>query len=193
MPLKGSKTALNLMHSFAGETQAHMRYLYYASEAKKEGYVQIQNIFEETARNEKEHAKRFYKFLREEMGGEDLNVNADFPVQLSDTLSNLAGAYEGECHEAEEMYPEFAKVADEEGFEEIARTFREIAHAEKAHEIRFRKLYENIQHRRVFKRDEPVRWKCNNCGYIHEGTEAPDVCPACIHEREYFEIFVETY
>ncbi len=193
MSLKGTRTATNLLTAFAGESQARMRYDYYASQAKKEGYVQISNIFAETALNEKEHAKRFYKFLREELEDEALKVSADFPINFSDTASNLKAAAEGEHEEQAVMYPEFADIAAEEGFVEIANVFSRIAEVEERHEIRFRKLLENIEKDRVFKRDEVLEWKCNNCGYIHTGKEAVDPCPACDHPVDHFEIFKETY
>lgn len=193
MELKGSRTAKNLMVAFAGECQANTRYNYYAKVADYEGYVQIANIFRETARNEEVHAERFYKFLREEYSGEPLNVNHDYPVAYARTLDNLSYAYEGEHDEAESMYPEFADIAEEEGFTVIAQAFRDIAKAEKAHMNRFVKLYENIQTGKVFKREEKVLWKCNNCGYIYEGKEPPMSCPACLIEKSYFELFAETY
>ncbi len=193
MSLKGTKTAKNLMISFAGESQARTRYTYYASEAKKEGYVQISNIFMETAENEKEHAKRFMKFLREDLEGEAIEIEWNYPVALSDTKANLLSAANGEQEEWEDMYPEFAKIAEEEGFKEIAYVWREIAEVEERHETRFRKLLANIENDRVFKRDEIVEWKCNNCGYIHKGTSAPELCPACAHPQAHFELFVETY
>ncbi len=193
MSLRGTKTAKNLMISFAGESQARTRYTYYASEAKKEGYVQISNIFMETAENEKEHAKRFMKFLREDLEGEAIEIEWNYPVALSDTKANLLSAANGEQEEWEDMYPEFAKIAEEEGFKEIAYVWREIAEVEERHETRFRKLLANIENDRVFKRDEIVEWKCNNCGYIHKGTSAPELCPACAHPQAHFELFVETY
>lgn len=193
MELKGSKTAKNLMISFAGESQARGRYTYYASQAKKEGYVQICNIFEETAKNEQEHAKRFYKFLRDAMEGEAIEIEATFPVNFKDTKSNLKAAAAGENEEHTEMYPAFEKVAREEGFDEIADVFREIGEVEERHERRFLKLLANIEAGTVFKKDEEVEWKCNNCGYIHKGTEAPEVCPACDHAQAHFEVFKETY
>lgn len=194
MNLKGTQTAKNLMISFAGESQAHMRYLYAASQAKKDGYVQIQNIFDETARNEKEHAKRFFKFLREDFeAGHAIDVDAAYPVVYSNTKENLKWAAEGEKEEAESMYPAFADKAEEEGFEEIAHVWREIAEVEEAHEKRFRKLLDNIEKGKVFERDEVVLWKCNNCGYIHKGKSAPERCPACDHPKDFFELFVETY
>lgn len=192
--LKGTKTEKNLMISFAGESQAMMRYLYAASQADKDGYVQIKNVFEETARNEKEHAKRFYKFLRADLEAETpINVNWDYPVTYQDTETNLQGAVNGERDEAEDMYPTFAKIAKEEGFDEIAYVWTEISEVEEAHQIRFQKLLDNIKNNRVFEREEEVYWKCNNCGYIHFGKTAPERCPACDHEQKYFEIFKETY
>ncbi len=191
--LKGTKTAENLMKAFAGEGQARNRYSYYASQAKKDGYVQISNIFLETADNEKEHAKRFFKFLIESLDGEAVEITASYPVALGTTEANLLAAANGENEEANELYPEFAKVAEEEGFPEVAKAFTEIAEAEERHERRYRKLLDNIENDRVFKRDEEVEWKCDNCGYIHTGKEAPAICPACIHPQEHFEIFKETY
>ena len=191
--LKGTKTAENLMKAFAGEGQARNRYSYYASQAKKDGYVQMQNIFLETAENEKEHAKRFFKFLSETLDGQAVEINASYPVALGHTAANLLAAANGENEEACELYPEFADVAEAEGFPEIAYVFREIAEAEERHERRFRKLLANIENDRVFKRDEVMEWKCNNCGYIHTGKSAPDVCPACDHPIDHFEIFKETY
>jgi rubrerythrin len=191
--LKGTKTAQNLMTAFAGESQARMRYDYYASQAKKDGYVQIKNIFEETARNEKEHAKRFYKFLREELENETIDVSADFPVNFKDTKANLKAAAAGENEEHTEMYPEFARIAKEEGFEEISKVFTEVGEVEERHEARFLKLLDNIEKGIVFKRDEVVEWKCNNCGYVHKGKEAPEACPACDHPQDHFELFLETY
>jgi rubrerythrin len=191
--LKGTKTAVNLMASFAGESQANMRYSYYASQAKKDGYVQIKNIFEETALNEKEHAKRFYKFLKEQLQGETIEISAGFPVNLSDTKSNLKAAAAGEHEEHTDMYPEFAKIAAEEGFKEISVIFKEVSEVEERHEKRFLKLLENIENGTVFTKEEPVEWKCNNCGYIHKGKAAPSKCPACDHPIDHFEVFVETY
>ncbi len=191
--LKGTKTAVNLMTSFAGESQANMRYSYYASQAKKDGYVQIKNIFEETALNEKEHAKRFYKFLKDQLEGEIIEISAGFPVNLSDTKSNLKAAAAGEHEEHTDMYPEFAKIAAEEGFKEISIIFKEVAAVEERHEKRFLKLLENIENGTVFSKEEPVEWKCNNCGYIHNGKSAPNKCPACDHPIDHFEVFVETY
>lgn len=191
--LKGTKTSINLMKSFAGESQANMRYTYYASQAKKDGYVQIQNIFEETARNEKEHAERFYKFLRADLEGETLEITASFPVNFNKTQSNLKAAASGEHEEHTDLYPGFAKIAKEEGFKEIAMVYKEIAEVEERHEKRFLKLLSNIENDTVFKKDEVTEWKCNNCGYIHKGKSAPNKCPACDHAKDYFELFVETY
>ena len=192
--LKGSKTAENLMKSFAGECQARTRYTYYSSVAKKEGYVQISNIFMETAENEKEHAKRFYKFLKNDYSGEQIEITAGYPVALyDDTLKNLKAAASGENEEWTDLYPTFAKIADEEGYPEIAAVYRRIAKVENHHEIRYNKLAKNIEEDKVFKKDETVLWKCNNCGYIYEGAEAPMACPACAHPQSYFEVFVENY
>ncbi len=191
--LKGTKTAENLMKAFAGESQARTRYTYYSSAARKEGYVQISNIFMETAENEKEHAKRFFKFLVKDINGEMVTINADYPVALGDTAANLLAAAEGENEEWDQLYPEFANIAEEEGFKEVALVFREVAEAEERHERRFRKLHANILNGTVFKKSEEVEWKCNNCGYVHTGKEAPEVCPACDHPRAHFEVFKETY
>jgi rubrerythrin len=194
--LKGTKTAENLLKAFAGESQARNRYTYYASVADKEGYKQIKNIFIETADNEKEHAKRFYKFLLAGLQDElpaSLEINASYPVAQGNTLDNLIAAAEGEKEEWDELYPAFAKVAEEEDFPEIAEAFRMIASAETRHEIRFKKLAANIENGKVFKKDEEVMWKCGNCGYVHIGTEAPEKCPACIHPQGFFELFAETY
>jgi len=191
--LKGTRTAQNLMKAFAGESQARTRYTYYASQAKKEGFIQISNIFMETADNEKEHAKIFFKFLNEDLQGETVEIIADYPVGLSTTLENLKYAANGENEEWTKLYPEFAKVAEEEGFPKIALAFRKIAEVEQRHEARYRKLYENLLSDKVFKKDEKVLWKCNNCGYIHEGKEAPAICPTCQHPQGYFEVFVENY
>lgn len=194
--LKGTKTAENLLKAFAGESQARNRYTYYASVADKEGFKQIKNIFIETADNEKEHAKRFYKFLLEGFAGElpaSIQITADYPVAQGTTLDNLKAAASGENEEWTDLYPAFAKVAQEEGFPEIAAAWRMISLAEKRHEIRYNKLAENIAGDRVFKKDEKVLWKCTNCGYVHEGAEAPEKCPACVHPQAYFEVFRETY
>lgn len=194
--LKGTKTAENLLKSFAGESQARNRYTFYASVADKEGYKQIRNIFIETADNEKEHAKRFWKLLLEGFEGEQpatVGITAGYPVAQGTTLENLKYAANGENEEWSELYPNFAKVADEEGFPDIAGAFRMIASVEKRHEARFAKLAENIATGKVFKRDAKILWKCNNCGYVHEGPNAPEKCPACLHPQGFFEIFAETY
>lgn len=192
--LKGSKTAENLMKSFAGESQARMRYTYYSSIAKKQGYVQIANIFLETAEQEKEHAKRFYKFLKDDFADEAIEITADFPVALhEDTLKNLQAAARGENEEWTELYPKFADIAEEEGYPEIAFVYRKITEVEERHEIRYNKLAKNIEEGKVFKKDEVTLWKCTNCGYIYEGQEAPKACPACAHPQSYFEVFKETY
>ncbi len=192
--LKGTKTAENLMKSFAGECQARTRYTYYASVAKKEGYVQISNIFMETAEQEKEHAKRFYKFLKDEFAGEEIVINAGYPVALyDDTASNLRAAAAGENEEWTQLYPEFARVAREEGFPGIAVAYERIIEVENMHERRYNKLLKNVEEGQVFKKDEVVLWKCGNCGFIFEGAEAPEVCPACLHPKSYFEVFSENY
>lgn len=185
MELKGSQTEKNLLAAFAGESQARNRYSYFASQAKKEGYEQIAAIFEETANQEKEHAKREFKFLK---GGE-VEISAAFPAGvIGTTVENLKEAAAGEHYETTEMYPGFAEVADKEGFAEIAEVFRNIAIAEKRHEQRYLKLAKNINDGLVFKRDKPVRWVCRNCGYVHEGLEPPETCPACAHPLSYFEM-----
>ncbi len=188
--LKGTQTEKNLLTAFAGESQARNRYTYYASKAKKEGYVQISHIFEETANHEKEHAKRLFKFLE---GGE-VEINAAFPAGvIGSTLENLEAAASGENYEHTEMYPSFAEIAEKEGFPEIACVFRSIAIAEKQHEKRYKALAENIKNNRVFKRDEKVTWRCRNCGYIHEGNEPPKECPACAHKQAHFELLCENW
>ena len=191
--LKGSKTAENLMKAFAGESQARTRYTYYSSIAKKEGFVQISNIFAETAENEKEHAKRFFKFLVACLNEETVSINAAYPVAMGDTKLNLLAAAAGENEEWSELYPQFADVADAEGYPEVAAVFRKISEVEKRHEARYRKLAANIEAGLVFKRPETHEWKCNNCGYIHTGPNAPEMCPACAHPKDHFEIFVENY
>ena len=188
--LKGTRTEKNLLASFAGESQARMRYNYFASQARKEGYVQIADIFEETANQEKEHAKRFFKFLE---GGE-LEITASFPAGvIGTTLENLKAAADGEFHEHSSMYPGFAAVAREEGFEAIARVFEAVSVAEKQHEKRYNALLANVQAGTVFKKDRPVVWRCRNCGYITEGIEAPNNCPACAHPQAHFELLGENY
>jgi len=188
--LKGTRTEKNLLTAFAGESQARNRYSYFASKAKKEGFVQIAAIFEETANQEKEHAKRLFKFLE---GGEVV-IQAAFPAGvIGSTLENLKAAASGENYEHEKMYPEFARIAREEGFDEIAGVFEAIAVAERYHEARFKALAQNIEAGRVFKRETKVRWRCRNCGYVHEGEEAPQECPACAHAQAYFELYVEAW
>ena len=188
--LKGTKTEQNLLKSFAGESQAKMRYEYFAKQAKKEGLEQIAAIFEETAINEKAHAKRFFKFLE----GGMVEVTATFPAgKIGTTMENLQASAEGENEEWVDLYPEFAKIAEEEGFQEIAKAWKMIAKAEKAHEDRFRALYENLEKGMVFEREGKIVWKCRNCGYLHEGTKAPNLCPACEHPQSYFEIKEENY
>ena len=190
MELKGSKTEKNLMAAFAGESQARNRYTFYASKAKKEGLVQIASIFEETANQEKEHAKRLFNFMK---GGE-IEITGCFPAgPVGTTLENLKEAAAGENYEWTRMYPEFAKTAREEGFEGIAKLFEAIAVAEKQHEKRYKDLYANLEAGRVFKRDGVVVWRCMNCGYLHEGPEAPQVCPACAHPQAYFELLGENW
>jgi rubrerythrin len=190
MSLKGSQTEKNLVTAFAGESQARNRYTYFASQARKEGYQQIAAIFEETANQEKEHAKREFKFLQ---GGE-VEITASFPAGvIGNTLENLKAAAAGEHYENTEMYPGFADAADKEGFAEIAEVFRSIAVAEKRHEDRYVALAKNIADGAVFRREKHVRWVCRNCGYVHEGTEPPDVCPSCAHPQAHFELEAVNY
>ena len=190
MELKGSKTEKNILTAFAGESQARNRYNFFASQAKKEGLIQISLIFEETANQEKEHAKRLFKLLQ---GGET-EIQAAFPAGvIGTTAENLKGAAGGENYEWTEMYPGFAKVAREEGFGSIAKIFESIAVAEKQHEKRYLALLANINSKKVFKKDQPVVWRCLNCGYLHEGTEAPEECPACAHPRDYYEVLAENW
>jgi rubrerythrin len=188
--LKGSQTEKNLLTAFVGESQARNRYTYFASKAKKDGYVQVANIFEETANQEKEHAKRFFKFLE---GGE-VEISGAFPAGvIGTTLENLKAAAAGEHYEYTEMYPGFAKVAREEGFDAIALVFEKVSVAEKQHEKRYRDLAANIEAGTVFKKAQKVTWRCLNCGYLHEGNEAPDMCPACAHPRAHFELLAENW
>jgi len=188
--LKGTRTEKNLLTAFAGESQARNRYTYFSSQARKEGYQQIMGVFLETAGNEKEHAERLFKFLE---GGE-VEIKASFPAGLiGNSKENLKASAAGENYEHTKMYPDFADVAEEEGFQKIASVFRAIAVVEKQHEKRYLNLLENIEKGRVFKRESVVRWKCRNCGYIHEGTEAPEECPACAHPKAYFELLGENY
>ena len=190
MDLKASQTEKNLVTAFAGEAQARNRYTYFASAAKKEGFEQIAAIFTETAEQEKEHAKRVFNFLQ---GGE-VEIQAAFPAGvIGTTVENLKQAAAGENHETTQMYPDFAKAADKEGFADIANVFRSIAVAERRHRDRYLKLADNIEKGKVFKREKPVRWVCRNCGYVHEGTEAPEICPACAHPQPYYEIEAKNF
>ena len=190
MNLKGTETERNLLTAFAGESQARNRYTYSAERAQEEGYEQMAAIFEETANQEKEHAKRLFKFLE---GGE-VKIQAAFPAgTVGSTLDNLRAAAAGEHYETTEMYPNFAQVAEKEGFKEIASVFRKIAVAEKRHEDRYVALAKNISEGTVFKRAAPARWVCRNCGLVHEGLEAPKVCPACAKPRAFFEIEAANY
>jgi rubrerythrin len=191
--LKGSRTEKNLLKAFAGESQARNRYTYFASVAKKEGLEQISAIFEETADNEKEHAKIFFKHLTE-CGGEALEITAMYPAgKIGTTKENLLAAANGEKEEWGSIYPEFAKIAKEEGFPQIAKSFKEIGEVEEHHEARYRTLLKNIEEGKVFKKDEVVKWKCRNCGYVHEGKDAPLICPACLHPQAHYEVLAENY
>ena len=188
--LKGTKTEQNLLKAFAGESQARNRYNYFASQARKDGFIQIANIFEETAGNEKEHAKVFFQYLE----GGDVEIVAAYPAgMIKDTKSNLEAAAAGENMEWTVLYQEFSKVAKDEGFPEVARSFKQIAEVEEFHEGRYRKLVKNISGSEVFKRKEKTKWHCTNCGYVHEGTEAPAECPACKHPQSYYELLAENY
>lgn len=188
--IKGTKTEKNLLTTFAGESQARMRYTYFASVAKKEGYEQIAAIFEETANQEKEHAKRMFKYLE----GGMVEITGTYPAgTIGTTLENLAAAAAGEHEEWYIDYPKFADIAEAEGFKEIATMYRMIARAEKGHESRYLKLMENIKNEEVYDRIGPNKWQCRNCGYIHEGKSAPKTCPACLHPQSYFEIEKENY
>jgi rubrerythrin len=190
MSLKGTQTETNILTAFCGESQARNRYTYFSAQAKKEGFVQISTIFEETANQEKEHAKRLFKMLE---GGE-VEVTASFPAGvIGTTVENLKEAAGGENYEHTVMYPEFAKTARSEGFPEIAEVFMSIAVAEKYHEERYLALIDNIKNDRVFDRGQPTTWRCRNCGYQHEGTTAPDMCPACAHSQAHFEITPTNY
>jgi len=190
MDLKGSKTAQNLMAAFAGESQARNRYTYYASQARNDGFAQIADVFLETADQEKEHAKRLFKF----MTGGETEITASFPFGvIGSTLENLKASAAGENHEHKTMYPEFAKVAREEGFNAIAAIFEAIAVAEKQHEKRYVALAKNIEAGKVFKKGKPVAWRCRNCGYVAKGAEAPKACPACAHPQAYFEVLAENW
>lgn len=188
--IKGTQTEKNLLIAFASESQARNRYTYFAAAARKEGLVQISHIFEETANQEKEHAKRFFKFLE----GGDLEITETFPAGImGSTLDNLRAAAAGEEHEWTEMYPAFAKTAREEGFVEVALAFEAISIAEKQHGKRYTDLADNLEAGRVFKRNGKVVWRCRNCGYLHEGEDAPDLCPACLHPQAHFELLGENW
>ena len=188
--IKGTKTEKNLLKAFAGESQARMRYNYFASVANKEGYRQIEGIFMETAGNEKEHAKRFFKFLE----GGPAEITATYPAgKIGTTIENLESAAAGENEAWTELYPGFADVADEEGFPDVAVCFRKISEVEKHHEERYRKLLENVKNKKVFKKDGKVVWKCRNCGYVHEGVEAVETCPACLHPQAHFELLCDNF
>ncbi len=188
--IKGTKTEKNLLKAFAGESQARNRYTYFASVAKKEGYEQISAIFLETAENEKEHAKLFFRFLE----GGKVEITAGYPAgKIGNTAENLLASADGEKEEWGEIYPRFEEIAREEGFGEIANTFKEIADVEEHHERRYRKLLENLKMGKVFRKDIKVKWVCRNCGYVHEGKEAPESCPACKHPQAYYELLEENY
>jgi rubrerythrin len=190
MSIKGTMTEQNLLKAFAGESQARNRYWFFSSAAKKEGYEQIAGLFLETAENEKEHAKVFFKYLE----GGDTEITAAYPAgKIGTTAENLLAAADGEKMEWGTLYPSFAATAEEEGFPDVAESFREIAQVEAHHERRYRKLLSNIANDEVFKKGEVVRWKCRNCGYVHEGTEAPDECPACKHPQAFYELWTEPY
>ncbi|MBL4932488.1 rubrerythrin [Clostridium paridis] len=194
MSLKGTETAKNLLASFAGESQARNRYTYYASVAKKQGYLQIAEIFLETAEQEKEHAKRFFKFLAEDYKDEAIEITASYPVSLStETVDNLKSAAAGENEEWTDLYPKFAEIARKEGFQDVALAYDNISKVENFHEKRYRKLVESIEKGQVFEKDESVLWKCSNCGFIYEGKKAPLKCPACLHDQKYFRILEENY
>jgi len=188
--LKGTKTEKNLLGAFAGESQARNRYTYFASAARKEGFEQIANIYVETAANEKEHAKVFFKHLE----GGDVEITATYPAgMIKDTKGNLQAAAAGEKLEWTTLYANFAKTAKEEGFPEVAQSFDQIAKVEKFHEARYRKLIDNIVNREVFKKKTPVKWHCANCGYVYEGPEAPKECPACKHPQAFYEVLAENF
>jgi len=190
MSIKGTKTEKNLLTAFIGESQARNKYTYFASQAGKEGFVQIAAVFEETANQEKEHAKRLFKLLE----GGPVAIQASFPAGvIGDTAANLEEAAGGENFEWTAMYPEYAQTAREEGFPQIAAILEAIAVAEKQHDARYRGLLENVRRGRVFAKSQPIRWRCRNCGFVHEGTAAPEVCPACAHPQAYFEVMAENW
>jgi rubrerythrin len=188
--MKGTQTEKNLLAAFAGESQARNRYSFFASKAKKEGYEQIAAIFQETADNEKEHAEVFFKHLQ----GGDVEIMAEYPAGvIGTTEQNLLAAADGEKMEWGTLYPDFSETAEKEGFPMVAHSFKKIAEVEAYHERRYRKLLDNVKKNKVFKKEKVVKWKCRNCGYVHEGDEAPDVCPACQHPQSYYEIWTEVY
>ena len=189
MSIKGTKTEQNLMKAFAGESQARNRYTFFASKARKDGFEQIAAFFEETAAQEKEHAKLFFKYLE----GDMLEITATFPGVIGSTAENLLAAAEGENEEWELLYPEFARIAEEEGFSEIATAFKLVATVEKRHEERYRKLLQNIENGEVFKRSDKMEWACRNCGYLHYGEKAPETCPCCNHPQAHFELRADNY
>ncbi len=188
--LKGTQTEKNLLAAFAGESQARNRYTYAASRAKEEGFLQIAEIFEETAANEREHAKRFFSFLE----GGPVEITATYPAgKVGTTLENLEAAAGGEREEWTDVYPRFAEIAKKEGFPEVAAAFTMVSRVEKEHEARYSRLLSNVRDGKVFKKDQPVRWKCRNCGSVHEGTDAPNKCPGCLVGREFFELQADNY
>jgi rubrerythrin len=190
MSIKGTETEKNLLKAFAGESQARNRYSYFAKVAKEEGYVQIAAIFEETALQEQSHAKKFFRFLE----GGDVEITVSYPAgKIGTTVENLKAAAMGEHEEWQQLYPTFAEIAEKEGFHKVAIAFRMIAKVEQEHEKRYNKLVSNIENGKVFKKDEKVRWQCTKCGYVHEGTIAPDKCPACDHPQSYFQEYAENY
>ncbi len=190
MKIEGSETEKNLLKAFAGESQARNKYAYFASVARKAGFEQISSIFLETAENEKEHAKIFFQYLE----GRDLEITATYPAgKISSTEENLLAAADGEKMEFSSLYPKFQKIAEEEGFKNIAKSFKEIAEVEGKHEKRYRKLLENIKNNSVFKKDKIAKWHCRNCGYVHQDKEAPKICPACKHPRAFYELLAENY
>jgi rubrerythrin len=190
MELKESQTEKNLLAAFAGESQARTRYTFFASAARKEGFEQISSIFQETSDNEKEHAQLFFQLLK----GGTAEITATYPAGIIEsTVRNLKAAADGEKLEWGTLYPTFAGVAEKEGFKDAAGTFRQVAKVEASHERRYLKLLANVQQNKVFKKDAPIKWKCRNCGYVHEGTEAPEICPVCKHPRSYYEVWCENY
>jgi rubrerythrin len=190
MEFKGSQTEKNLLASFAGESQARNRYTFFASQARKEGYEQIAAIFQETADNEKEHAEIFFKLLK----GGTVEITASYPAGvIGSTAQNLQAAADGEKLEWSTLYPQSAEVAEKEGFPAVAHAFRQVSKVEAYHERRYLKLLANVETKTVFKKDAPIKWKCRNCGYVHEGAEAPTVCPVCSHPQSYFEVWAENY